>query len=80
MSINRHMRWDNLQDQAQRYDPALDRFNQAEIMDTRKPAITLLHLNKLKKMRAARDLENLVRRDVLELLYGAPSEEVAPGM
>lgn len=61
------------------FDPAADKFTQAQLSDTRKPAITLQHLNKLKKMRAARNLENLVRRDVLELLYGT-AEEQPPGM
>lgn len=74
------MRLDDIQDQAQLQDPAQDEFTAQQLHDTRKPAITLLHLNKLKKMRAARNLENLVRRDVLELLYGVPSEEAPPGM
>lgn len=74
------MRLNDIQDQAQLQDPAQDEFTAQQLQDTRKPAITLLHLNKLKKMRAARNLENLVRRDVLELLYGAPSEEAPPGM
>lgn len=74
------MRLNDIQDQAQLQDPAQDEFTVQRLQDTRKPAITLLHLNKLKKMRAARNLENLVRRDVLELLYGAPSEEAPPGM
>ena len=62
------------------YDPAQDEFTQAKISDTRKPELTLFHLNKLKKMRAARNLENLVRRDVLDLLYGTPAEGASPGM
>lgn len=74
------MRLDDIQDQAQLQDPAQDEFTAQHVQDTRKPAITLLHLNKLKKMRAARNLENLVRRDVLELLYGVPAEEAPPGM
>jgi hypothetical protein len=74
------MRLNDIQDQAQIQDPAQDEFTAQHLDDTRKPAITLLHLNKLKKMRAARNLENLVRRDVLELLYGAPEEGAAPGM
>ncbi len=74
------MRLNDIQDQAQQQDPSQDEYTAQNLQDTRKPEITLQHLNKLKKMRAARDLENLVRRDVLELLYGAPSEEAAPGM
>ena len=56
------------------YTPEDDRYSQLQLDDTRRPRITLAHLNKLKKMRAARQLENLVRRDVLGLLYGAPEE------
>jgi hypothetical protein len=64
------------------YDPADDKYTQAQLSDTRKPQLTLQHLNKLKKMRAARQLENLVRRDVLDLMYGQPGEEAGgmPGM
>ena len=56
------------------YTPQDDKYSQLQLDDTRRPRITLAHLNKLKKMRAARQLENLVRRDVLGLLYGAPEE------
>lgn len=57
------------------YAPEDDKYTQANLSDTRKPQLTLYHLNKLKKMRAARQLENLVRRDVLNLMYGQPSED-----
>jgi hypothetical protein len=50
-----------------------------DIHDSRKPTITLLSLNKLKKMRAAKDLENLMRGDFLEIIYGANGEQAAPG-
>ena len=64
------------------YAPEDDNYTQAKLSDTRKPQLTLYHLNKLKKMRAARQLENLVRRDVLSLMYGQPAEESGgmPGM
>lgn len=42
---------------------------------SRKPVITLLNLNKLKKMRAAKDLEMLMRSDFLEIMYAVPDEE-----
>lgn len=57
-----------------------DKFSQAHISDTRKPRLTLMHLNKLKKMRAAQDLENHMRTDTLEVIYGAPAEEAGPGL
>lgn len=47
--------------------------------DSRKPTITLLSLNKLKKMRAAKDLENLMRGDFLEIIYGATGEQSPEG-
>jgi len=56
-----------------------DKVMQRHKKDSRKPTITLFHLNKLKKMRAAKDLENLMRGDFLEIIYGAPSEEQAEG-
>jgi hypothetical protein len=57
------------------YDQGADKLSQAQISDTRKPRLTLRHLNKLKKMRAAQDLENHMRMDTLEIIYGAPAEE-----
>jgi hypothetical protein len=50
--------------------------------DPRRPKITIAHLNQMKRMRSAKKLENLVRRDLLGLLYGAPSAEGGgmPGM
>lgn len=57
------------------YDAGRDKLNQAKPSDTRKPRLTLRNLNKLKKMRAAQDLENAMREDTLEIIYGAPAEE-----
>lgn len=59
------------------YDPSQDKFQQAQVKDTRKPRLTIRHLNKLKKMRAAQDLENHMRTDTLEIIYGT-QEEAAP--
>jgi hypothetical protein len=55
-----------------------DMIMQRHAHDSRKPTITLLSLNKLKKMRAAKDLENLMRGDFMEIIYGSTGEE-APG-
>jgi hypothetical protein len=46
-----------------------DRLMQRQTTDSRKPTITLTVLNKLKKMRAAKDLEELMRGDFLEIIY-----------
>lgn len=56
-------------------DPAQDRFSQRKASDSRKPRITLSHLNRLKKMRAAKDLETLMRQDLMQLMYSAPEEQ-----
>ncbi len=57
------------------YDPAEDKVNKRELNDTRKPVLTLKHLNKLKKMRALRMLEKLKREDLLAIMYGATADE-----
>ena len=61
-------------------DVGKDKFTQAQIYDTRKPRMSLRNLNKLKKMRAAQDLENHMRMDTLEIIYGTPEEEAAGGL
>jgi len=61
------------------YSPQDDKFTPAHIHDTRRPRLTLFQLNKLKKMRAAKALEDLVHADHLEIQY-APAEEGAPGL
>lgn len=60
-------------------DISQDKYSQRDLKDSRKPRITLAHLNRLKKMRAAKDLETLMKQDLLQLMYGAPQEE-AGGM
>jgi hypothetical protein len=42
--------------------------------DTRKPKLTLRHLNRLRKMREVRSLEKIYQRDQLEAVYGAGGE------
>jgi len=52
-----------------------DHFMQRRIHNSRKPVITLRELNKLKKMRAAKDLENMTRNSFLQTIYGIPTED-----
>ena len=61
------------------YNPSQDKFQQAQVKDTRKPKLTIKHLNKLKKMRAAQDLENHMRTDTLEIIYGSQEEAETMG-
>lgn len=57
-----------------------DHFMQRRLKDSRKPMITLRVLNKLKRMRAAKDLENMTRNDFLQTIYGLPDETMGGGM
>ena len=61
-------------------DVGRDVQQQAHFHDTRKPRMTLKNLNRLKKMRAAQDLENHMRMDTLEIIYGAPEEGAGGGL
>jgi hypothetical protein len=56
------------------YDPAADEASVRNINDTRKPVLSLKHLNRLKRIRALRKLENLKRQDLLGIMYGIPDE------
>ena len=61
------------------YSPDQDNYNIHQLGDTRRPRVTLRHLNQLKRMRAAKKLENLVRRDILGLMYSTPAPEAGAG-
>jgi hypothetical protein len=52
------------------YDPEEDKFNRSEMSDTRRPRLTLRHINKLKKLRATKDLENAKKEGLLGVMYG----------
>lgn len=56
-----------------------DKIMQRQMYNSRKPRITLRILNKLKTMRAAKDLENLIRADFMQTLYGAADEQQPGG-
>jgi len=59
------------------YDPSQDEVSRRVPNDTRKPVLTLRHLNRLKRLRALDKLEGLKREDLLGVMYAPPEE---PGM
>jgi hypothetical protein len=69
---------------ADEFDPSYrnanaDKIQQRHKHDSRKPSVTLAALHKLKQMRAAKDLEQLMRGDFLEIIYSSGEGEAAPG-
>lgn len=61
------------------YDPAADEANVRHMNDTRKPILTLKHLNRLNKIRTLRRLEDLKRTDLLGIMYAGPDEDAMGG-
>lgn len=59
------------------YDPAEDRLNKRSD-DTRKPKLTLKHLNKLRKMREFKKLDMKEREDFWQVIYGVPEIPMEP--
>lgn len=45
------------------------------LSDTRKPGLTLKHLNKLKKIHAIRKMDVIKRNSLLSVMYGSKDEE-----
>jgi hypothetical protein len=52
------------------YDATRDVVGKAKLTDTRKDVLTLGDLNRLKKLRAFRRLQDLKRQDTLTIIYG----------
>lgn len=42
--------------------------------DTRKPKLTLRNINRLKKIRATKEIEMAQKKDLLGVMYGLPEE------
>lgn len=61
------------------YDPNADDMSQRKMSDTRKPLLTLRKINRLKKMRALRQLDDLKRQDLLAVMYAVPEEPAGGG-
>ena len=60
------------------YFPEDDKQNQAELSDTRRPRLTLRHLNKLRKIQELKQLEMLEHKDFVKTMYGTPPEGAEP--
>lgn len=52
------------------YDASNDKFSQDNLSNTRRVHLTLRHLNKLRKKREMHNLENEIRKQRLEQIYG----------
>ena len=62
------------------YDPADDELGKAKMDDTRRPRLTMLHLQKLRKSRDAEKYETAQHLNFLPDMYNqAPDEGGAPG-
>ena len=53
-------------------DPAENEYEQSKKTDTRRPRLTLEHLNKLRKMREVRKLEVEERKELYKKIYQRP--------
>lgn len=62
------------------YDPADDKLGQAHMDDTRRPRLTMTHLQKLRKSRDAEKYEQAQQLDFLPDMYGASAEPQAGGL
>jgi hypothetical protein len=63
------------------YNQENDELRTKHVTDTRKPVLTLKALNRLKRMRALKKLQDKKREDLLGNIYGEPAspEGGAPG-
>jgi hypothetical protein len=55
------------------YSPENDEFHKAKKMDTRRPRLSLEHLNKIRKMREIRKLEMEQRKELYKTIYARPA-------
>ena len=60
------------------YAPEDDQQNQAELTDTRRPRLTLRHLNKLRKIQELKKLENESHAEFVRTMYAEPDEGGEP--
>jgi len=60
------------------YFPEDDEGNKTEMSDTRRPRLTLRHLNKLRKIQELKALEMEAHADFVKTMYGTPAEGEEP--
>ena len=56
------------------YDASDDKYSKVNIDDTRRPRLTLEHLNKLLKMREINAVEQAERQKFFKTIYAKPSD------
>ena len=64
---------------AENYWPEDDKHNQHEYDDTRRPKLTLRHLNKLRKIQELKKLEGEAHAEFVKTMYGTPPEDAGGG-
>lgn len=62
------------------YNPADDKLGVAHMDDTRRPRLTLVHIQKLRKSRDAERYDKLQHASFLPDMYGAAPDAAAGGM
>lgn len=60
------------------YEPGDDKQNQASLTDTRRPRLTLRHLNKLRKIQELKKLEAESHAEFVRTMYADPEEGGEP--
>jgi len=62
------------------YDPEDDELGKAHMDDTRRPRLTMLHIQKLRKSRDAEKYEKAQHLNFLPDMYGASAQSEGGGM
>ena len=62
------------------YDPTMDSLGKAEMDDTRRPRLTMVHLQKLRKARDAERVEHAQHLNFLPDMYGVSGQEQGGGL
>lgn len=62
------------------YDPADDELGKAHMDDTRRPRLTMTHIQKLRKARDVEKYETAQHMEFLPDMYGAAPEPAAGGL